>query len=106
MKSSKHSGTTVRARLKPSTSACSLQAISFWATLSAEPTHGAWRLPITICSSSLRRVHCGPAARVIASTLETMAWLLPVSIGWSMSYFAKSMPIEAAAWTSAASELA
>ena len=34
---------------------------------------------------SLRRVHCGPALRVMASTFDTMAWLLPVSIGSSRS---------------------
>ena len=106
MKSSKHSGTTVRARLKPSTPASSRHWIILHAIASAEPTQGGCRLPSTICSSSFRRVHCGPAARVIASTLETIAWLLVVSTGSSMSYFAKSMPSEAAACTSAASELA
>jgi hypothetical protein len=45
----------------------------------------------------MRRVHCGPARRVIASTFETIAWLLLPSTGSSRSYFAKSMPSDAAA---------
>src|ERR1700751_4928890 len=40
MKLSRHSGTTVRERLKPSTSASVTQAISWSATCSGEPTRG------------------------------------------------------------------
>ena len=54
------------------------------ATRAGEPTIGAWRLPSTIISSSLRGVHSVSRLRtVIASRPEAMALVLTKRIGSS-----------------------